>query len=431
MHKAGFSLAPLDGETEAWSALPVAELALRGGTPVRKAAFPRWPFWDSAEREALARVLESGNWGGFPSPNVEASLFAASFARAHDASFGLCAANGTVTLLLALRALGITRGDEVIVPPMTFMATAGAVVYMGALPVFADVRASDYTLDVQAVEASITPRTKAVVVVHLGSSIADLDALVTLCRDKGLALIEDCAHMHGGKWRGRGVGSWGDFGSFSFQSSKLMTAGEGGALLARDEIPFLRALSLVNCGRREGLTANVPPALGYNFRLSEFQAALLGAQLERLDAQNARRAEGVDRFERGISAIPGVKLLTRDARVTTRSGYKYIFKFESQAFAGRKKAQILAALEAEGIPADDGYEVLHRKHELFPTETFARDWYDAGATLPRVESAQCPVADAAQAESIWLGHEVFLGSTKAIDDIIEAVAKVQRHAGEI
>lgn len=409
----------------------MSNLAICGGTPVRQQPFTRWPVYDDRDRAALLRVLESQNWGGYPSPNFEAAAFARAFAKHHDAPFGVCAANGTVTLLLALRAGGVARGDEVIVPPLTFVATAASAIYAGAVPVFADVRPSDYTLDPDAVEAAITERTRAVICVHLGACVCDLDRLTAICQKHGLLLVEDCAHMHGAKWRDRAVGSWGDFGSFSFQTTKLMTAGEGGVVLTGEARYEKRLQSLINCGRREFGYADADIEwLGFNLRITEFQAALLRAQLERLDEQNARRAGAYARLDAELTRLPGVAPLTVDERVSHRAGYQYILRYDRTAFADQRKSRVLDALRAEGIPADEGYAPLNRQHELLP-EAALDQWYDAGAARPRFDHESCPVAQQASEESIWLPHELFLGPPSDVDSVVEALVKVQRHAAEL
>jgi dTDP-4-amino-4,6-dideoxygalactose transaminase len=203
------------------------------------------------EKEELLKVLESGKWGGYPSPNARAKEFNQKFAAAHDAKYGVVCANGTVSLEMCLRAGGLKYGDEVIVTPYTWIATASAVVTTNGVPVFADVKAEDYTIDPDIVEAKITEKTKAIIAVHLGSSAADMDRLMDIAAKHNLLVIEDCAHAHGGKWRGKGLGSIGHFGSFSFQSSKLMTSGEGGIVLTNDDEFNQKLHSLVNCGRKE------------------------------------------------------------------------------------------------------------------------------------------------------------------------------------
>ncbi len=404
------------------------KLAIRGGAPVRNKPFHPWPVHDEGEAAALTRVLESDNWGGYPSPNDEASLFAAAFAKHHDAKYGVCASNGTVTLQLALRAAGVGRGDEVIVPPLTFVATAAAAIYVGAVPVFADVRRADYCLDPDAVEAAISERTKAVICVHLGASVCDLDRLTDICDQRGLTLIEDCAHIHGAKWKDRGVGSWGQLSSFSFQSSKLMTAGEGGIVLTSDARLEKRLQSMINCGRRELGYHDADIAwLGHNYRLGEFQCALLSAQLKRLEEQAERRAAGFARLDGRLIEIEGVSALEVDERITRRNGYQYIFRYDRAAFADKPKEVVLRALGAEGIPVDEGYWPLNRDHELLPVESLGQ-FYDEA---PRFAADGCPVAADAYAESLWLPHQLFLGPPEDVDAVAEALIKVQRQAGEL
>ncbi|MFQ3684156.1 DegT/DnrJ/EryC1/StrS family aminotransferase, partial [Roseiflexus sp.] len=209
----------------------MAKLAINGGPPVRTRPWPRWPQWDEREEQRVRDVLHSDDWGGFAPVVAE---FEHAFAQYHGAAFGIAAVNGTQTLVAALMAVGTGPGDEVIVPPYTFIATASAVRLVGATPVFADIEADTYNLDPDAAEAAITSRTRAMIPVHFAGHAADIDRLTVLARRHGLVLIEDAAHAHGASWRGRMCGSLGDVGSFSFQSSKNMTAGEGGVLTTND-----------------------------------------------------------------------------------------------------------------------------------------------------------------------------------------------------
>ncbi|HEV8145966.1 MAG TPA: aminotransferase class I/II-fold pyridoxal phosphate-dependent enzyme, partial [Bryobacteraceae bacterium] len=218
--------------------MAIPNLALLGGTPLRIRKFSRWPQHSAADRERVAAVVESGHWGGYPVPSRWAGEFAQRFADLHNAKYGLCLANGTIALVAALQAAGIKFGDEVIVPAYTWDGTATAVLFAGGVPIFADVDPDTYCLSVESARAAITPRTRAILPVHLAMRFADMDGLMQLARENNLKVIEDCAHAHGGSYRGRGAGSIGDLGCFSFQESKLMTAGEGGIVITSDLAHF-------------------------------------------------------------------------------------------------------------------------------------------------------------------------------------------------
>ena len=211
------------------------ELALNGGTPVRSNPYPSWPSGDDRELDAVADVIRSGDWGGYPEPGRYGGRFETSFAEYQGAKHGILMSNGTITMEVALKALGIGWGDEVIIPALTFAATAYAPIAAGALPVIVDVTPDTWCIDPDLVEAAITPKTKAIMPVHLGHHMADMDRIMAIATNHGLAVVEDCAHAHGQQWQGTGAGCIGDFGSFSHQSSKILTSGEGGSLLTSDD----------------------------------------------------------------------------------------------------------------------------------------------------------------------------------------------------
>ncbi|MBI4567815.1 MAG: DegT/DnrJ/EryC1/StrS family aminotransferase, partial [Planctomycetes bacterium] len=342
------------------------KLAIRGGKPLRARKWPEWPVYDRSEERALLRVLRSRNWGGYPEPNTEATAFAAEFARAHGARFGICCANGTVTLKVAFRALGLRPGDEYVTTPYTFAATAVAGLECGLSPVFADVDPETYCLDPKQVEKAITRKTRAIVPVHLACSMADMDAIMEIARRRRLFVVEDCAHAHGGKWREKCAGAIGDFGSFSMQSSKLVTAGEGGVLLTSDAALAGRAHSLVNCGRREPQYGPIEaPMIGYNYRITEWSAAVLRCQLSRLAKQNAHREKMMAALEAAVADVPGIRPLSRDPRHTVRHGYQFILRYDPARFGGLHRDRFVEALEAEGIPCDgEFYSSLYR-HPLY------------------------------------------------------------------
>jgi dTDP-4-amino-4,6-dideoxygalactose transaminase len=411
----------------------MGKLAIAGGAPVRNKSFTEWPQFDERERQAILDVLGSRNWGGYPSPNHLAALFSQRFAAHHDARHALCAANGTVTLEIALKAVGIQPGDEVIVPAYTFEATAAPVLRLGAIPVFVDVLPDTYCIDAVAAEEAVTSHTRAIIPVHLAMSMADMDALTELAAQHGLKIIEDCAHAHGARWREKGAGSIGDAGSFSMQTSKLMTAGEGGVVTTNDDELFELCQSYVNCGRASQTDRFQHRILGFNYRMTEFQAAILLAQLERLPEQTAHRAARAARLSERLLSIPGISLLRKDARLTTQAIYQFVFKYDREAFGGASRDRFVAALEAEGIPSDGlFYEPIYRS-ALFNVDP--RDFpalsTPSSKGLPWART-RCPVAErAAYRESVWLPHQLLLGSEQDVDQIVEAVAKIQSNIGEL
>lgn len=406
------------------------KLALLGGAPVRAAPWPQWPARGPEEERALIAALRDGDWGGFPLPNERSAAFGRAFAARHDCAHALCVANGTVSLEVALQAMGVEPGAEVIVPAYTFEATASAALFSGCVPVFADIDPETYCLDVAAAEALVTGRTQAIVPVHLAMTVADLDAVGALAEQHGLAVLEDCAHAHGARWRGQGVGSRGDAGSFSFQSSKLMTAGEGGLVTTSDEAVLDRLHALVNCGRQRPGAAPQAPAIGHNYRMTDLQAAILEVQLGRLDEQHQIRARNASRLSTAIEDIDGLVNLRIDDRVTTQAIYQFVFRFDDEAFAGIDRDVFVAALEAEGVPADGRfYESLPVSELLQPDAARYPAW---SAALAEAPTADCPNAEhAAYRESVWLPHQLLLGTEAEVDDIVEAVLKVQRNGSDL
>ncbi|MBI4817123.1 MAG: DegT/DnrJ/EryC1/StrS family aminotransferase [Deltaproteobacteria bacterium] len=407
-------------------------LALRGGEPVRTKPWATWPERGQLEVDAVSAVVTGGRWGGFPAPGPEAARFALSFAEYVRVSHCVLAANGTVTLKVILRALGVGARDEVIVPSLTWIATAGAAVYVNAIPVFADVDPDTLCLDPEDVARKITSRTRAIIPVHLGSSMADMDALEAICRPRGIAIIEDCAHAHGMAWKGRPAGSIGDAGSFSFQSSKLLTAGEGGAITTNDRVLAEKCQALVNCGRKEpGYDSFEGRVFGWNDRITELQATLLSAQLSRLDDQHSRRAANVAHFEQRLAEIRGLRVQRRDPRITRHTFYELVLLYDRAEWKGLPRDRFVEALEAEGVPADGGFYVPipHRVAEIFPLsareypETFGR--YGRALTP---EGAPTPrAAYAAYEQTVWLHHSLFLGTTEDVDDIVAAMTKIREH----
>ena len=292
----------------------MSELALLGGKKSKSKPFPTWPYFDETERRGLAEVLESGVW--WRTPGTKTLEFEGAFARFHGARHGLAVTNGTAALEVAMAALGLQPGDEVIVPNFTFVATASAVLFANALPVLVDVHPDTYCLDPELTEAAITPNTKAIVAVHMGGHPANLDALKELADKNGIALIEDCAHAHASEWRGKRVGTFGIGGTFSFQASKLMTAGEGGMVISNDDAFERAARSVHDCGRLPGEWFYSHFSYGSNYRLSEWQGVILTAQLGRLDGQTRLRHKHARWLDKELSTIPGITPQKLDERCT-------------------------------------------------------------------------------------------------------------------
>ncbi len=406
------------------------ELAISGGTPVRSSAYPAWPNGDDREIEAVTDVIRNGEWGGFPEPGRYGGRFEEAFAAYQGAAHGILMSNGTITMEVALKALGIGWGDEVIIPALTFAATAYAPIAAGALPVIVDVSPDTWCIDPDLVEAAITPTTKAIMPVHLGHQMADMDRIMAIAAKHGLAVVEDCAHAHGQQWQGKGAGCIGDFGSFSHQSSKILTAGEGGSLLTSDDDLARRAHSLIDCGRAKDPDEK-EFTFGANYRLGELHAALLVVAMDRFPAQRAQRADAGALFEGLVAQVPGVRVMPVDARVTRWSFYNYIVAIDPEAFAGRTNGIVCAALEAEGIPAEVQYPSMNH-YELFqPTLSRLPVCVEFADRLDP-QRMSFPVAEAAgQRESVYFMENVFRDGTKGIEDAVEAVAKVQRHADEL
>jgi dTDP-4-amino-4,6-dideoxygalactose transaminase len=411
----------------------MGKLAITGGKPVRRKPFAPWPVYSQKEAKALQQVLKSRNWGGFPFPNRIADRFATRFARAHGAKHGLAVANGTVAIEIALRAAGLEPGQEVIVPAYTWEGTVGPVLQLNAVPVFVDVDPDTYCLDAKLLEQAMTPRTRAILPVHLAMRFADLDEILRVAGERKLAVIEDCAHAHGGQWRNKGAGATGDAGCFSFQSSKLMTSGEGGAVITNNLEVHERAQTYVNCGRASVTDRFKHRMIGFNYRMTEFQAAILEAQLERLPKQAKIRQANMDHFERRLRGTPGLGFLRRDPRQTRTHAYQYVFKYFPEQFGGIPRAAFVGALQVEGIPCDGlFYEPVYRS-ALFPVDPHQFPALSWGRDPLDLRSAyRCPVAErAAYEEAVWLPHHIFLGPKRDTDDIADAVLKILENIEEL
>src|SRR6516165_1788912 len=412
----------------------MGKLAITGGTPVRRKPLAPWPVYSSEEARAVQKVLASGNWGGYPFPNKLADAFAQKFARFHGAKYGLAVANGTIAIEIALRAVGIRPGDEVIVPAYTWEGTVGPVMLLNAVPVFVDVDPDTYCLNAKLIEKAITPKTKAILPVHLGMRFADMDEILRVASKHNLKVIEDCAHAHGGTWRGKGAGSMGDLGAFSFQTSKLITCGEGGAVITNNLEYMELVQSYINAGRASLTDKYKKRIIGFNYRLGEFQAAVLGAQLKRLLKEGVIRHKNMKRLEARLKNTDGIDLLKADPRITRLAPYGYVFKYFAEKVKDIPRAAFVAALQLEGVHCDGLFYEPVYKSSLFPvdpTDFPALSW-GREKPLDLRSMYSCPESEkAAYHEAVWFPHQHFLGTAKDVNDIADAIHKVLENIEEL
>ena len=407
----------------------MAELALLGGPKAKTKPFPLWPQYDDAEAKALQEVLESRVW--WRTPGTKTLEFERAFAAYHQARFGIAVTNGTHALEVTLAAIGVGYGDEVIVPDFTFVATASAVLFAGAMPVMVDVRPDTYCIDPDQVEQAMTPRTRAIIAVHMGGHPADLDRLGEIASRHNLPLIEDSAHAHGSEWRGRKIGAFGVAGTFSFQASKTMTAGEGGMIITNDAEFERLARSTHDCGRMPGEWFYSHFVYGSNYRLSEWQGAVLSAQLTRLDTQTALRHRNARLLDQLLSQIEGITPQRLDERCTRNGHYAYIFHYDKSAFGGVPIDRFIEAFNAEGIPNQASYPPIHGL-DVFRNGAYKARLCSEHAAQDHAFLRQ-PFPNTARAawETVWIPQYALLGDEADMHEIAAAIRKIQRHASAL
>lgn len=424
----------------------MAKLAMQGAASVRGGRpWTPWPAYDAASEAAVVGALRDRRWTvSWPSagkPSVE-RRFAEQFARYTGATWAVAVDHGSGALVVALEALDIGPGDEVIVPVLTWVACASAVLRVGALPVLVDINVNTGCMSPEAVAAAISPRTRAVLAVHLGSSVADLARLLDITARHSITLIEDCAQAHGAVWRGRQVGTWGAVGAFSFQSGKVLASGEGGALITDSEDIWRRAQQLradARMYRKGGLVpgemelAEIGEVIGANHCMSELHAALALDQLTRLDADHARRERNAQLLQKELARSGGTFFPVEvPAEVERRSIYEYAIRFHPGTFGDRPVASVARALTAElERPVYSNDPPLHRS-VLFRPETkrrFADVWTESGRQ--RALGRPFPKADQFDRTSVLLHHSALLGGEDDVADIVAALDKVLAHQSEL
>jgi len=397
------------------------KLALLGGTPVRNQPFTSWPVFGKTEERRLLRTLRSGQWGRLH--GTEVAEFENRFAVMHGCRLGIAVVNGTVALRIALLAAGIREEDEVIVPPYTFFSTASSVIEANAVPVFADIDLDTFNLDPRAVEAAITPRTRAIIPVHFAGQPADLNAIMAIARKRKLTVIEDAAHAHGAMYRNRPAGSLGHMASFSFQSSKNMSSGEGGIITTNNGRLAEACRSIQNCGRSPTGLWYEHHVISGNYRLGEFQGAVLNAQLDRLEGQTQTRDRNGQYLAAELSRLPGIHPQKRPGDCTRHSYHLFMLRVDGRKF-GAPRVAVIKALQAEGIPCSGGYGYSLPRQPMFRNKTFGPYLPNASARL-NYRKDSYPNSDLiCREQCIWFEQSIFLGRRADMDDIARAMEKV-------
>jgi len=411
-------------------------LAIKGGKPEAeelKRLVPEWPIYSKEDICAIREVLESRRWCRLHEPS-KATLFEQKFARFHDAKYGIAVANGTVAIELALKALDIKIGDIVLVPAITFIASASAITEVGAIPIFVDIDPETGCISPTSLRETLEeyPEAKAMIVVHYSGYPVDMDKILAVANEYNIRVIEDCAHAHGTEWKGRKVGAIGDMGTFSFQESKTLTSGEGGIVLTNDDKLAEKARLIHNIGRVLGKPGYMHYILSSNYRMTEFQAALLLSQMERLPQQIEIRHRVGKYLASKLRKIGGVEPLKDDERITNRGYYFFVFKYDSKEFDGLPKEKFLEALNAEGVPAGSGYGMpLYRQpafarknlEQIFPLNLVEK--------MPRYEEMYLENAELFSRMEVTLPQTLLLGGEKAADLVVSSIKKIKEHVNEL
>ena len=407
--------------------------AISGGSTF-KFDFPKWPVFGDIEREGLMKVVNSGVWGRL-AKNTQTEKFERDYEKVTGAKHAMAVASGTSALVAMLGGLQIGPGDEVIIPPYTFIATYNAITLNYALPIFVDTDIESFQIDAKKIERSISKETRALLPVHIGGSPFDVDAVLGIGKKHNIPVLEDACQAHLAEWKGKTVGNWGLGGAFSFQASKNLNAGEGGAVISNDTDYFQKC----NAFHHQGQSTNSASLTtgsgnrGLNLRITEFQSTILNAQLTRLKEQSEKRWENAQYLTKMFNEIPGIK----PAKLypgTTRSAYHlYMFRINEKEF-GTTREKFIKALGAEGLYASTGYNQINKgdfvkslakeKHYLkVYGEKRMKQWLD--------QTLATPVNDRLTNEAVWFTQTTLLGTRTEMEQIAEVLKKIQKNASKL
>jgi perosamine synthetase len=407
--------------------------AILGGKPVctSPTTTVTWPIHGRLEQDGLTAVLNSDKWCRLDGKN--AATFEETFAGRTQAKHCLATSSGTTALVTSLNALDIGPGDEVIVPPYTFVATINAVLLQHALPIFVDSDLETFQIDAKKIEAAITPQTKAILPVHLGGSVADLDTIMAISKKHNIPVVEDACQSHLAEWRGKKVGTFGATGCFSFQASKNLNSGEGGAILTNDDQIYSTCVSFGNNGRGNPAITYAFVRNGCNYRMTEFQASVLLGQITRLEEQMRTREQNAQYLTAHLKEIDGISPAKMYEGCTRNAYHLYMFRYDPSKFNGLPREKFIKALEAEGMPNSPGYTPLNKEPFLdntINTRHYKRAFHDSDLSTYR-ERIACPVNDQLCSEAIWFEQTNFLGPRSDMDQRIDAILKIKKYSAEI
>ena len=409
------------------------KLAVLGGKPVRAKAWPTWPVWDRSAEKSVLSILRSGNW--YRGRGKTVTKFEEKYAQLMGAKRCVCTFNGTNALLTAMHVLDVGVGDEVIVSPYTFIATYNVLIGSSALPVFADTDPETFQINPDKIEERITERTRAIMPVHILGLPANMDKIMAIARKHNLIVIEDACQAWLAEWRGKKCGTLGDLGCFSFQNSKHLPTGEGGAIIGDDEELMDRVMSYHNCGRPYGSVKRTSgyPIIGTNRRMMEYQAAVGLSQIKRLESDTARRNENARYLTSRIKDIPGIVPHRLYEGVTRAAYHLYPFRYKKEHFNNAPRNKFLAAMRAEGVPCSGGYGPQYKDgliEDALNSKNFKRSFSKARLNKYRQE-LNFPDNDQLCREAVWLSQSMLLGSKSDIGDIADAILKISENRDKL
>lgn len=394
-----------------------------------KHSFPKWPIYDEKDINALLSVIKSGNWWcGSPGFQEGKNLWAfqEEFAKFQEATYSIAVSNGTVAIESALMALDVGLGDEVIVSDYTFVASASAVIAVNAVPIFCDINPQTFVMDVDKIENLVTERTKAIIPVHLGGNPVEMDKLLEIATKHNLVIVEDCAHAHGSRYKGKRLGNWGNASSFSFQASKILTSGEGGAIICNSKELADKIYSYIDCGRKKGYHAYKHFSYGTNYRMTEYQAAVLRSQLKKFPKQHNLRNTNARYLMEELNKIDGIEVMQPTLGTSEMGWYVFPFIFESEKFNGINKIQFYKELNRKGIPTVDCYPPLHSL-DCFKNIILKKgiDYSSANWGNEKSDDKYFPVVSDIYSKSIEFPQELLLTTRKKLDWIVEIVKSLK------